>query len=69
MAVVSTLMGLALIVSGVAGALNVRRTRDRIVQINKARPPGDRSRSVVGITAWCAVSVAVGALLVHHGVG
>lgn len=69
MAVVSTLLGLLLIAIGAAGALNVRRSRDQIVQINRSRPPGDRSRSVAGVTAWCGVSVAVGALLVHHGVG
>lgn len=61
-------LGLVLIVLGVLGALNVRRSRDRIVQINAARPPGDRARSVAGVTAWCAVTAAVGVLLVLQGV-
>lgn len=68
MGIVSTLMGLTLIGFGVAGILNVRRSRDRIVQINRGRPPGDRSRSVAGITTWCLACVAVGALFVHHGI-
>jgi hypothetical protein len=68
-AVVETVLGLLLIAFGSAGAFNVHRSRDRIVRINRSRPPGDRARSVAGITAWCGVSVLVGLLLVLHGAG
>jgi hypothetical protein len=69
MAVLSTILGFALIAIGAAGAFNVRRARDQIVQINKSLPHGDRSRSVEGVTARCAVSAAVGLLLVYEGLG
>jgi hypothetical protein len=67
--VLQTLLGLVLVAVGSAGAFNVHRSRDRIVRINRSRPPGDRARSVAGITAWCGVSVLVGLLLVLHGAG
>jgi hypothetical protein len=67
--VLVTVLGVALILVGAAGALNVRRSRDQIVRINEARPPGDRSRSVAGVTAWCAVCVLVGAGLIAYGLG
>ena len=69
MAVLQTLLGLLLIAFGGAGAFNVHRSRDRIVRINRSRPPGDRARSVAGIPAWCGVSVLVGLLLLLHGLG
>lgn len=69
MEILGSILGLVLIGVGVAGALNVRRTRDQIVQINRTRPPGDRARSVAGITAWCAVSIAVGVFLLVWAVG
>jgi hypothetical protein len=64
---VLVLVGLLLIAIGAVGALNARRTRERIHDVNRSRPPGDRARSVAGITAWCVVSVAVGVALVVVG--
>ncbi|MDO9409375.1 hypothetical protein [Patulibacter sp.] len=69
MEILGSILGVVLIGIGVAGALNVRRTRDQIVQINRTRPPGDRARSVAGVTAWCAVSVAVGLFLLVWAIG
>lgn len=67
MAFVSTLLGLLLIAAGAAGTFNVHRSRDQIVRINASRPPGDRARSVTGITLWCALSTIVGLYLVVRG--